>query len=201
LISSPPRLETRISIGTTARSWAISTPTAILPGALRNSPISSSIFIATTVLDNAMMNPRISVSDGLASSMKASSAASASEASNCPPATITAGLRLRTKALIDSSMPMKNSSTTTPISASSDTFSDVEITPMPVGPSARPARMNPTSGGCLSRMKPRPRSAAIATAIAIPSMRIAVVPALSDRLLDDLFHGLLDNATNGFNRT
>jgi hypothetical protein len=30
---------------------------------------------------------------------------------------------------------------------------------------------------------------------------IAVVPALSDRLLDDLFHGLLDNATNGFNRT
>ena len=117
-----------------------------------------------------MMKPRISVSDGLASSMNASSAASAMEASNCPPATITAGLRLSTKALIDSSMPMKNRSTTTPSSASSDTFSDVEITPRPVGPSASPARMKPTSGGCLSRMKPRPSSAAMATAIAIPTI-------------------------------
>jgi hypothetical protein len=117
-----------------------------------------------------MMNPRISVSDGLAPSRKAKSAASAIEATSCPPATITAGLRLSTKALIDSSMPMKNSNTTTPSSASSDTFSDVEITPMPVGPSASPARMKPTSGGCLSRMKPRPRSAAIATAMAIATI-------------------------------
>ena len=66
---SPPRLETRISIGTTAMSCAISTPTATRPGALRNSPISSSIFIATTVLDSAMMKPRMSVSDGLAFKM------------------------------------------------------------------------------------------------------------------------------------
>jgi hypothetical protein len=50
---------------------------------------------------------------------------------------------LRTKALIDSSMPMKNKSTTTPISASSATFSDVEITPMPVGPSSKAGKDEP----------------------------------------------------------
>ena len=151
-------------------SCAISTPTATRPGALRNSPISSSIFIATTVLDSAMMKPSMRVSEGLASSRKASSAASTIEASNCPPATNTACLRLSTNALIDSSMPMKNSRTITPSSASSETFSEVEITPSPVGPSASPARMKPTSGGCLSRMKPSPISAAMATATAIASI-------------------------------
>jgi hypothetical protein len=61
--------------------------------------------------------------------------------------------------------------------------------------------MNPTSGGCLSRMKPRPRSDRNRHRDRDSQHGIAMVSALSDRLLDDLFHGLLDNATNGFNRT
>jgi hypothetical protein len=46
-----------ISIGTTARSWAISTPTAQRPVSVRSSPMSSRILMPTAVLLSARQKP------------------------------------------------------------------------------------------------------------------------------------------------
>jgi len=154
-------------------SCAISTPTAIRPASPRSTPISSSIFMATTVDDSAMMKPRMIVSEPEAPESVAIPSASTMAASNCPAITRSACRSDSTKAFTDSSMPMKKSSTTTPISASTVTFSELEIRPAPVGPSATPAAMKPTSGGCRSHRKKSPSRAATATTAAMPTSAVA----------------------------
>ena len=164
---APPSDVTMISIGTTAMSCAIITPTVIRPGMRRSAPASSSIFIATTVLDNAMMKPRIIASAREEEVSQAIPAPSSIAAMSCPAATVTAGLSVATKAFTDSSVPMKKSSIRTPISASVVTLSFELIRPKPVGPMIMPARMKPTSGGCFKRISPSPASTAIAITIAM----------------------------------
>src|SRR5512132_3496181 len=54
---SPAMAPATINIGTTAKSWAINTPTVMRPTWVRSSPMSSSILIATAVLLSDTMKP------------------------------------------------------------------------------------------------------------------------------------------------
>jgi hypothetical protein len=72
---------------------------------------------------------------------------------------------------------------------------------MPVGPSSKAGKDEPHQRRLLEPHEAKAEKRRDSHRDRDSQHGIAVVPALSDRLLDDLFHGLLDNATNGFNRT
>ena len=61
------------------------------------------------------------------------------------------------------SMPMMNSSISTPSSARVSILSEVAIRPAPLGPSAMPTRMKPAAAGILSRFMTRPQPTAAAS--------------------------------------
>ena len=136
-----PKDDRITSIGTTAMSCAISTPTVIRPVAVRNSPSSSSICIATAVDEIATMKPSAITASIFQPKTRPSSAATARLATIWPAVTIDAIPATVAKTRTESSIPIRKSSMITPSSASAVIEPVLETRPNPVGPRTTPARM------------------------------------------------------------
>ena len=129
------------SIGTTARSWAIKTPTTMRPVSLRSSPISSSIFMATAVLDRLTTKPSSRASSSGQPKSRESARVITVAMAICIAAAIRATFQIVRKARNDSFMAMTNSSSNTPSSASIAIQSRFSTNPRALGPRMTPAKM------------------------------------------------------------
>ena len=135
----PPIFSTISSIGRKARSWPIRMATAMRPVRVRSWPISSSILIATAVLDRAMTKPRSTDSAAVnprnTEHRKIAPRLPATCNATAPSAIFQVTMKNRTL----SSVPIRNSSSSTPSSASPPIWSRSSTTPNALGPSRTPA--------------------------------------------------------------
>ena len=159
---------TVIIMGTTARSCAISTPTAIRPVRRRNSPRLSMTFTATAVDESAIANPnRIAAGTDQPSNCAAINM-TPTLAPICTNVVTKARTQTRRNARNDNSMPIRNSSMRTPSSAKLSMPVRSCTKPRPDGPSNTPARIYPTMAGWRRRSRITPQANAATATAAIP---------------------------------
>ena len=138
----PSATAARTSImGTTARSWATSTPMVMRPARVRSSPTFSSTLMATAVLDSATTKPSRSDSPSGQPKNLDNTSMTAVEAPIWKRVAVTARRHSRRKTRRDSSMPTTKSSISTPSSARTLTWSRFSTRARAEGPKSTPARM------------------------------------------------------------
>ena len=163
-----PMFSTISSMGRKARSWPIRMATAILPVRARSCPVSSSILMATAVLDSAITNPsRIDCAVVKPRKMEHRKIAARLPAT-CRATALSAIFQVTMKMRTLSSVPIRNNSRRTPSSASPPICSRFSTTPNALGPSSTPAMIYPTSAGCFSRAISMPHSSAASPTTAMP---------------------------------
>ena len=149
-VARPARNGSASMIGTTHKSWKISTPVARRPCGASISPLSVSPFSTRAVLERAMRHPRKSATCQGRPSAAATRAATATVSPTCsPPPTRTCRPISRSR-LSENSMPIVKSSSTTPTSARLSTRCTSETRPRAFGPSSTPATMKPGRAGSLT---------------------------------------------------
>ncbi len=134
-------------MGRKARSWAISIATVTRPTRFLSALISSSIFTATAVLDNATTNPRRTAVRAGISMAHAIKNIMIRQAKVCIATAGSAILHVNFNVLTLSSMPIMKSRSNTPNSAKWVIMPSFLTSPSPVGPKIMPASRYPTSGG------------------------------------------------------
>ena len=170
------------SSGTTARSCATRMAVAMQPAGEFFSSASAIIFIATAVEEMDSMKPITtppstspwtywvnSHSDDVTSAM----------VTTVTPSAIGSNLR---KACSRNSMPMMNSSISTPRSAMVSIGKDGWISPAPLGPSATPTRIKPAAAGMRSRAITSPQITAAASSRARAAKASVCIRGGRDRI-------------------
>ncbi len=151
----PARKGSTSIMGTTHRSWKISTPVASRPCGASISPLSVSPFKTSAVLDRATRKPSSKaicqeVPDALATRALAATVRPTCES---PPTTTCRPISRSRPS--ENSIPMVKSSRMTPTSARLSTWCTSDTRPSALGPSSTPATMNPGKAGSLRRWNKR----------------------------------------------
>ncbi len=176
------------SIGTTARSCATSTASVSRPPSVSFSSESSIILIASAVDDTASMNPITTALDVSPEVSCDSDSVKPTAATTSASAMPSARGKSARNAASRNSMPMMNSSISTPRLASVSIELELSISPNPVGPSSMPTRMNPAAAGMRTRFINRPQATAAASTRAravrswVCAMRQSQLVVADDRL-------------------
>ena len=147
----PARNGSTSMIGTTHRSWKISTPVARRPCGASISPLSVSTLRTIAVLDSAIKNPRNNATRQLDRNAMPTASVARTVNPICADPAARTWRPISLSRLSENSMPIVNSSRMTPTSARLSTRWGSETRPRALGPSRMPATMKPGSAGSLSR--------------------------------------------------